>query len=54
MYELPFGQGREVGCDWNGVTNAFLGGWQTNLIFTATERHAVRRDLNGGNPDVAS
>ncbi len=35
IYQLPFGQGMRWGGDWNGVTNAFLGGWQTNLIFVA-------------------
>ena len=35
IYELPFGQGKTWGNNWNGVTNAFLGGWQTNLIFVA-------------------
>ena len=35
IYELPFGRGKEWGGDWNGVTDAFLGGWQTNLIFVA-------------------
>ncbi len=32
IYELPFGHGERYGAHWNGVTNAFLGGWQTNLI----------------------
>ncbi len=35
MYSLPFGRGQQFGNNWNGVTNAILGGWQTNLIFTA-------------------
>ena len=35
IYELPFGKGEQYGNNWNGVTNAFLGGWQTNLIFVA-------------------
>ena len=35
IYELPFGRGERWGGSWNGVTNAFLGGWQTNLIFVA-------------------
>ncbi|MCA1624252.1 MAG: hypothetical protein LC778_10705 [Acidobacteria bacterium] len=27
-YELPFGRGKWIGNNWNGLTNAFLGGWQ--------------------------
>ncbi|MBI4893343.1 MAG: TonB-dependent receptor [Acidobacteria bacterium] len=34
IYELPFGKGRAVGTDWNGVTNAILGGWQFNGFTT--------------------
>jgi hypothetical protein len=58
MYALPFGRGQHWGNNWNGVTNAILGGWQTNLIFTAQsgtpfdvlcgqENPVVRCDLVG-------
>lgn len=29
-YELPFGRGKRYGSTWNGLTNAFLGGWQVS------------------------
>lgn len=35
LYQLPFGKGMRFGSGMNGVENAILGGWQTNLIFTA-------------------
>ena len=31
--ELPFGQGRAIGNDWGGFTNALLGGWQLSGKF---------------------
>lgn len=34
IYELPFGKGRRFGSSWNGVTDAFLGGWQLNGFTT--------------------
>ncbi len=34
IYELPFGRGRSFGHDWNGATNAILGGWQFSPILT--------------------
>ncbi len=34
LYELPFGHGKRWGGDWNGATNAVLGGWQFNMIAT--------------------
>ena len=35
IYELPFGHGKKFGDNWNGVTNAFLGGWAVDPIVTA-------------------
>jgi hypothetical protein len=32
-YELPIGQGKKWGSDWNAVTNALLGGWVLSGIF---------------------
>jgi hypothetical protein len=34
VYQLPFGQGMHWGSHWNGVVNAFLGGWETTGIWT--------------------
>jgi hypothetical protein len=33
-YDLPFGKGRGMGNDWNGVTNVILGGWNLSSIIT--------------------
>jgi hypothetical protein len=35
VYSLPFGKKQGFGSRWNGFTDAILGGWQTNGIFTA-------------------
>ena len=43
-YELPFGRGKRWGTGMNGFFNAFLGGWQTNGIFT----------INSGQPLIFS
>jgi hypothetical protein len=51
LYDLPFGRGRQFGNNWNGVTNAALGGWQTNIIFTA-QSGTPFDVLCGGNPTV--
>jgi hypothetical protein len=32
LYDLPFGRGKQFGSNWNGVANAFFGGWSTNVI----------------------
>ena len=36
LYDLPFGQGKRYGSNWNGATNAILGHWQLDLIERAT------------------
>ena len=33
VYQLPIGRGKQFGGNWNGVVDAFLGGWQTNGIW---------------------
>jgi hypothetical protein len=33
-YELPFGRNKRFGKDWNGLTQFFLGGWQTAGTYT--------------------
>ena len=30
VYELPFGHNRSIGGDWDGLTNALLGGWSVS------------------------
>ncbi|MDR3746757.1 MAG: TonB-dependent receptor [Acidobacteriota bacterium] len=52
IYDLPFGRGRKWGSDWNGFTNSVLGGWQTNLIFTAASGTPFDLSYTGGNPTV--
>jgi hypothetical protein len=32
IYDLPFGKGKQFGNNWNGAVDAFLGGWQVNVI----------------------
>ncbi|MGC2399316.1 MAG: carboxypeptidase-like regulatory domain-containing protein [Acidobacteriaceae bacterium] len=32
IYDLPFGRGKRFGGDWNPLTNAVLGNWQTTVI----------------------
>ena len=35
VYQLPFGHNRKFGSNWNGVVDAFIGGWELNTINTA-------------------
>jgi len=34
ILELPFGKGKKFGCDASGLTNALIGGWSVNGIYT--------------------
>jgi Carboxypeptidase regulatory-like domain/TonB dependent receptor len=36
IYELPFGRNKKFGHGWNGLANAFLGGWAIDPIVTAS------------------
>ncbi|HEV2116628.1 MAG TPA: carboxypeptidase-like regulatory domain-containing protein [Terriglobales bacterium] len=36
LYNLPFGKGKHFGGNWNGATNAVLGGWEVDVIEKAT------------------
>jgi hypothetical protein len=41
IYQLPFGKGRKWGGNWNGVTNALVGGWEATVIEHATSGFPV-------------
>jgi hypothetical protein len=34
IYDLPFGQGKQFGSNWNNITNTILGGFQVTVIET--------------------
>ena len=56
IYELPFGRDKRYGSDWNGVTEAILGGWQldTNVfILSGTPFNVTYRDA-GQDRDTGS
>jgi hypothetical protein len=41
IYDLPFGRGKQIGGDWNAVTNAIAGGWQVTVIEKASSGFPV-------------
>lgn len=47
VYQLPFGQGRRFGSNWNRWTNGVLGGWSFAPIFTATAGMPLNVTVNG-------
>ncbi|HEY2933245.1 MAG TPA: TonB-dependent receptor [Acidobacteriota bacterium] len=51
IWELPFGRGRRFGGNTNGFTNAFVGGWSVNGIYTAMsgEPFSVRSGVRTSN-----
>ena len=56
IYELPFGKDKPYGNDWNGLTEAFLGGWQLNtnvFILSGTPFNITYRDA-GQDRDTGS
>ena len=48
VYQLPFGKGKTFGSNWNGVVDAFLGGWQVNGIYRWDTGLPLIYFLNGG------
>jgi hypothetical protein len=47
VWELPFGQGRRFGSQWNGATNFVLGGWQLTGIHVLQTGLALTATLGG-------
>jgi hypothetical protein len=47
VYQLPFGQGRHFGSNWNRITDGFLGGWSFAPIFTASTGMPLNVTVNG-------
>ena len=61
VYELPIGQGKKIGSDWSGATEALLGGWQLNsnvyilsgVPFDVSYRDSsVERDTGPNRPNL--
>ncbi len=53
-YELPVGKGRKWGGTWSGATEAFLGNWSLNAIFSARSGLPVTVLDSGGQSLQAS
>ncbi len=49
LYKLPWGQGQRFFPNWNAATNAILGGWQINSIYTMRTGTPVNI-VRGNNP----
>ena len=47
IYELPFGRGKRFGADASAVTEAFIGGWQIQGVYTYQTGFPVRFGTDG-------
>jgi hypothetical protein len=54
VYQLPFGQGRQFGANWNRFTNGFLGGWAFAPIFTVSTGMPLNITVNGNPSNTGS
>jgi hypothetical protein len=54
VYQLPFGQGRQFGANWNRITNGFLGGWAFAPIFTVSTGMPLNITVNGNPSNTGS
>ena len=54
VYQLPFGQGRQFGANWNRITNGFLGGWSFAPIFTVSTGMPLNITVNGNPSNTGS
>jgi Carboxypeptidase regulatory-like domain/TonB dependent receptor len=54
VYQLPFGQGRQFGANWNRITNGFLGGWAFAPIFTVSTGLPLNITVNGNPSNTGS
>jgi hypothetical protein len=54
VYQLPFGQGRQFGTNWNRITNGFLGGWAFAPIFTVSTGMPLNITVNGNPSNTGS
>jgi hypothetical protein len=53
IYTLPWGKGRHWGANWNGATNAILGGWEATVIEHATSGFPIF-DIDSSNTSGVS
>lgn len=52
VYELPFGRSKRWGANWNGVTNALLGGWSAEGITRAQTGAPLNPRINQDRANV--
>ena len=56
LYSLPFGQGQRFGSHLNRITDAALGGWQTNAIISAHSGFTLgmQEDVNNSGTGIST